>query len=161
MIWYGMVRYDKISATALGATACVGRHQTVGHSLQSLQSVSYSLQSTVCSLHFTVYNKNNQLGGPSPDPFLPRPGHRPPQNLKNHWHFICFSTVFWKSLFRNWHRFLIRSWCQHASIFLPKMNQKWIKIATWKASIFWWIFASIFYRFSFDLGRQLGAMLGP
>ena len=82
-----------------------------------------------------------------------------PITLKNHWTFICFTIVFAKSAFRSWHRFLIRSWCQHASICLPKIHQKCIKTRTWKASIFWWIFASIFYRFSFDLGGQLGAML--
>ena len=53
----------------------------------------------------------------------------------------------------------MRSWCQHASIFPPKTHQKCIKTWTWKASIFWWIFASIFYWFSFNLGGQLGAML--
>ena len=84
-----------------------------------------------------------------------------PQSLKNHQTMICVSLVFWKSPFRSWHRFLIRSWCQHASIFLPKFHQKCIQIATWKASIFWLIVASIFYRFSFDLGRQLGTMLAP
>ena len=63
------------------------------------------------------------------------------------------------STFRSWHRFLIRFWCQHASIFLPKISQNCVKNGTWKASIFWSIFALIFYRFSFDLGRQLGAIL--
>ena len=82
-----------------------------------------------------------------------------PITLKNHWKFICFTIVFAKSAFRSWHRFLIRSWCQHASILPPKTHQKCIKTRTWKASIFWWIFAWVLYRFSFDLGSQLGAML--
>ena len=50
-------------------------------------------------------------------------------------------------------------WCQHAFMFLPKIQWKCIKIATWKASFFWLIFASFFYRFWLDFGSQLGAML--
>ena len=84
-----------------------------------------------------------------------------PQNLKTQWDFNCFSIVFWKSPFRCWHRFLIRirSWCQHAPISLPNINQTCIKIATWKASIVWSIFASMFYRFLLELGSRLSAML--
>ena len=74
---------------------------------------------------------------------------------------MCFSKVFARSGFRSWHWFLIRSWCQHASIFLPKIHQKCIKTGTWKPSIFWCVFAWIPYRFSFDLGGQLGATLAP
>ena len=63
--------------------------------------------------------------------------------------FSQFGSIF--------HRF----WCQHASIFALKINQNRFKHRSWKASIFWSIFASIFYRFSFDLGGQLGAILAP
>ena len=82
-----------------------------------------------------------------------------PHNFEKSLNIHLFYNSFAKSAFRSWHWFLIRSWCQHASIFPPKTHQKCIKTRTWKASIFWWIFASIFYRFSFDLGGQLGAML--
>ena len=52
-----------------------------------------------------------------------------------------------------------RFWCQHASIFPPKIHQHPSKNRSQDASIFRSIFASIFLRFCFDLGGQLGAML--
>ena len=51
-----------------------------------------------------------------------------------------------------------RFWCQRASILLPKIHQNPCKNRFQDASFFRSIFASIF-RFCFDLGCQLGAML--
>ena len=52
-----------------------------------------------------------------------------------------------------------RFWCQHASIFAPKIYQNPSKIRSQDASIFRSIFASIFYRFLLDFTSQLGTML--
>ena len=53
----------------------------------------------------------------------------------------------------------VRFWCQHASILPPKIHQNPSKNRFQDASFFRSIFASIFLRFCFDLGGQLGAML--
>ncbi|MEC8306122.1 MAG: hypothetical protein VX034_15465, partial [Planctomycetota bacterium] len=52
-----------------------------------------------------------------------------------------------------------RFWCQHASILPPKIHQNPSKNRFQDASFFRSIFASIFLRFCFDFGGQLGAML--
>ena len=52
-----------------------------------------------------------------------------------------------------------RVWCQHASIFPPKIHQNPSKNRSQDASFFRSIFGSIFLRFCFDFGGQLGAML--
>ena len=49
--------------------------------------------------------------------------------------------------------------CQHGSIFLPKILQNPPENRSQDASNFWSILASIFSRFLFNLGGQLGAML--
>ena len=48
---------------------------------------------------------------------------------------------------------------QHASTFAPKAHQNRFKNWSWKASIFWSIFASIFKWFWLDFGSPIGAML--
>ena len=53
----------------------------------------------------------------------------------------------------------VRFWCQHASILPPKIHQNPSKNRFQDASFFRSIFASIFLRFCFDFGSQLGAML--
>ena len=53
-----------------------------------------------------------------------------------------------------------RFWCQHASIFGPKIHQNPSKNRSQNASIFRSILASVFYWFLLDFRSQLGAMLG-
>ena len=48
-----------------------------------------------------------------------------------------------------------RFWCQHASIFLPKIHPNTSKNRSQDASIFGSIFASIFSRFLLDFGANM------
>ena len=52
-----------------------------------------------------------------------------------------------------------RFWCQHASIFIPKIQQHPSKSRSQDASFFRSICALIFLRFCFNFGTQLGVML--
>ena len=72
--------------------------------------------------------------------------------------FLRKNKVFSKNRSSKLASIFARFWCQHASIFPPKIHQNPSKNRSQDASIFRSIFASIFLRFSFDLGGQLGAM---
>ena len=73
--------------------------------------------------------------------------------------FLWKNNVFSKNRFSKLASIFARFWCQHASIFLPKIHQNPLKNWFQDASFFRSIFASFFLRFCFDLGGQLGAML--
>ena len=73
--------------------------------------------------------------------------------------FLRKNKVFSKNRSSKLASIFARFWCQHASIFLPKIHQNPSKNRSQDASLFRSIFASIFLRFCFDLGGQLGAML--
>ena len=73
--------------------------------------------------------------------------------------FLRKNKVFSKNRSSKLASIFARFWCQHASIFPPKIHQNPSKNRFQDASLFRSIFASIFLRFWFDFGRQLGAML--
>ena len=73
--------------------------------------------------------------------------------------FLRKNKVFSKNRFSKLASIFDRFWCQHASILPPKIHQNPSKNRFQDASFFRSIFASIFLRFCFDLGGQLGAML--
>ena len=66
------------------------------------------------------------------------------------------STIYLKIAFRNLYRFFI-DWCQHASIFAPKIQQNRFKNLSWKASIF----DRFWHRFFIDFCSILKANLAP
>ena len=73
--------------------------------------------------------------------------------------FLRKNKVFSKNRSSKLASIFVRFWCQHASILPPKIHQNPSKNRFQDASFFRSIFASIFLRFCFDLGGQLGAML--
>ena len=73
--------------------------------------------------------------------------------------FLRKNKVFSKNRSSKLASIFARFWCQHASILPPKIHQNPSKNRFQDASFFRSIFASIFLRFCFDLGGQLGAML--
>ena len=68
--------------------------------------------------------------------------------------FLC-QHRFFDRFFSIFHRF----GCQQASIFVPKFHQHRFTNRSWKALFCGSILVSIFYRFVFDFGSQLGDML--
>ena len=73
--------------------------------------------------------------------------------------FLRKNKVFSKNRYSKLASIFDRFLCQHASILPPKIHQNPSKNRFQDASFFRSIFASIFLRFCFDLGGQLGAML--
>ena len=73
--------------------------------------------------------------------------------------FLGKTKVFSKNRSSKLASIFARFWCQHASIFPPKIHQNPSKNRSQDASFFRSIFASFFLRFCLDLGGQLGAML--
>ena len=73
--------------------------------------------------------------------------------------FLRKNKVFSKNRSSKLASIFARFWCQHASIFPPKIHQNPSKNRSQDASTFRSIFASIFLRCCFDFGGQLGTML--
>ena len=73
--------------------------------------------------------------------------------------FLRKNKVFSKNRSSKLASIFDRFWCQHASIFPPKIDQQPPKNRSQEASFFRSIFGSIFYRFLLDVGGQLGSML--
>ena len=69
--------------------------------------------------------------------------------------FLRKNKVFSKNRSSKLASIFARFWCQHASIFPPKIHQNPSKNRSQDASIFRSIFASIFLRFCFDFGAQI------
>ena len=70
------------------------------------------------------------------------------------------TRFFQKIALRSWHRFLLDFWCQHASIFLPKIHQNLSKNRFQDASIFRSIFAAIFSSILLRLWGPTGNHVG-